>query len=333
MTDLGPAQAEHPLRVHLSEAALGQRLDHALVVALAERGLSCTRSQLRRAFDAGTIRGGARGRLKPSMRVDAALDVEVALIAAPPLHAEPEDLPLRVVYEDADLLVVDKAAGMVVHAGPGHPRGTLVNAVLFHLGARAEDLPVMPGNDATRPGIVHRLDRDTSGLLVIAKHERAQEGLAVQFREHTIRREYLAIVAGCPEFEELAVTTLHGRDPSDRRRYSPNVPRGREARSLFRVEARYGDEAALLRCRLSTGRTHQIRMHARHLGHPIVGDGLYGRPARGPRLRALTAGLGRHALHAAVLGVDHPCGGPRVELRSPLPPELRALVDGLSAGD
>jgi len=329
MTDLSPAQAERPLRVHLSEAALGQRLDHALVVALAERGLSCTRSQLRRAFDAGTI-CGPKGRLKPSTRVDAALDVEVALIAAPPLHAEPEELPLRVVYEDADLLVVDKAAGMVVHAGPGHPRGTLVNAVLFHLGAQAGDLPVMPGNDATRPGIVHRLDRDTSGLLVIAKHERAQEGLASQFREHTIRREYLAIVSGSPGFSELQVTTLHGRDPSDRRRFSPEVARGRQAKSLFRVEARYGDEAALLRCRLSTGRTHQIRMHARHLGHPIVGDALYGRPAKSPRLRELAAGLGRHALHAAVLGVDHPCGGSRIDLRSPLPPELQALVDALA---
>jgi len=267
---------------------------------------------------------------KPSLRLDGPLDVDVVLVAAPPLHAEPEDLPLTVVYEDADLLVVDKAAGMVVHAGPGHPRGTLVNAVLFHLGAAAVDLPVLPGNDATRPGIVHRLDRDTSGLLVIAKHARAQEGLAVQFREHTIRREYLAIVGGAPDFEERRIKTLHGRDPRERRRFSPDVERGREARSLFRVEARYGEDAAMLRCRLSTGRTHQIRMHCRHLGLPILGDALYGRPPKDPRVRTLSEGLGRHALHAAVLGVEHPCGGPRIDLRSPLPPTLAALVDALA---
>ena len=319
------------LRVHLCGAALGQRLDQALVQALGERGLMCTRSQLRRAFDAGTIRRAGGGqRLKPSLRLEVPIDVEVRLCAAPPLRAEPEALPLQVVYEDADLLVVDKAAGMVVHAGPGHAQGTLVNAVLYHLGAAADDLPVLPGNDSTRPGIVHRLDRDTSGLLVIAKHERAQEGLAVQFREHTIRREYLAIVSGVPAFESIEVTTLHGRDPRNRRRYSPDVDRGRRAQSSFKVEARYGDRAALLRCVLATGRTHQIRMHARHLGLPIVGDGLYGRPAKSPQVRALGKTLGRHALHAAVLGVDHPCGGDRIELRSALPPELAGLVAALA---
>ncbi len=322
------------LRVHLCGAALGQRLDQALVVALGECGLMCTRSQLRRAFDAGTIRrAGGEHRLKPSLRLEVPIDVEVRLCAAPPLRAEPEALPLQVVYEDADLLVVDKAAGMVVHAGPGHPRGTLVNAVLYHLGAAADDLPVLPGNDATRPGIVHRLDRDTSGLLVIAKHERAQEGLAVQFREHTIRREYLAIVSGAPEFESIEVATLHGRDPRNRRRYSPDVDRGRRAQSSFRVEARYGDRAALLRCVLATGRTHQIRMHARHLGLPIIGDALYGRPAKSPQVRALGNALGRHALHAEVLGVDHPCGGDRIELRSSLPPELAGLVAALADED
>ncbi|MEZ4380519.1 MAG: RluA family pseudouridine synthase [Nannocystaceae bacterium] len=318
------------MKVTLEGAALRRRLDVVLVEALAERGLTCTRSQLRRAFDAGLVRGPG-GALKPSTRLEgeAPVELEVCLAPPPPLKAEPEALPLTVVYEDADLLVVDKAAGMVVHAGPGHPRGTLVNAVLFHLGAQAEDLPVLPGNDATRPGIVHRLDRDTSGLLVVAKHVRAQEGLAVQFREHTIRREYLGIVDGAPSFTSRAIETLHGRDPRDRRRFSPEVARGRTAITRAQVEARFGDEAALLRFTLSTGRTHQIRMHARHLGHPIVGDALYGRRPAGPRLRALVEGLGRHALHAAVLGVDHPIRGVRIELESPLPPELQALVDGL----
>ncbi len=268
--------------------------------------------------------------VKPSRVVDGPLSVSLTLPQPEPLAAFPEDIPICVVWEDADVLVVDKPAGMVVHAGPGHTRGTLVNAVLHHLGARPDDLPVMPGNDALRPGIVHRIDRDTSGLLAIAKHQRAQEGLAKQFREHTISRRYLAVCCGVPTFKKLRVQTLHGRDPRDRRRFSPEVGRGRQAISNFDCTHTFQD-AAVLGCRLETGRTHQIRMHARYLGHPLIADSLYGPRAGTDRIRRLAAELGRHALHAQQLGFAHPVTGVRIELCAPLPPDLDRLLQHLDA--
>ena len=221
--------------------------------------------------------------------------------------------------------MIDKPAGMPVHLGPGHARGTVVNAVLGHLGRAADELPTMPGNSDDRPGIVHRIDKDTSGLLVVTKTAAAQEHIAAQFRRHTIERSYLAIVMGEPAWDELDVDTLHGRDPSDRRRFSPNVKSGRRAVTRFLVERRLAG-ITLLRCVLQTGRTHQIRMHARHIGHPILGDVLYGRSISDPDLRREVAALGRHALHAATLGLEHP-DGRRLRWESPLPPELAALVD------
>lgn len=326
--EAGPAAL---LRLELDAAAIGDRLDRALTRALAAAGRPSTRSQLARAFAAGGVNIDGRP-VKPSLVLQAPRVVDVVLCAPEPLRAEPEALPLTIVYEDADLLVIDKAAGMVVHAGPGHPRGTLVNAVLFHLGLTAEALPVLAGNDATRPGIVHRLDRDTSGLLVVAKHLRAQEGLARQFRARTITRRYLGIVAGVPGFDERVIETLHGRDPGDRRRFSHEVDRGRRAASRVTVLRRLTD-AALCRFVLATGRTHQIRMHARALGHPIVGDPLYGPGPQTPRLRKLVAGLGRHALHAATLGFRQPITGAALDFTSPLPPELQRLLDALGGGD
>lgn len=297
---------------------------------LARRGQPCSRSQLARAFAAGMVRAPGGAAVKASKLVDAELDLEVELLAPEPLRAAvPEALPLAVVYEDEHLLVIDKPAGMVVHAGPGHSSGTLVNAVLHHVGAEeADELPVLPGNDATRPGIVHRLDRDTSGLLVVARHVRAQEGLAVQFREHSLRRLYLGVVRGTPGFAARRVRTLHGRDPADRRRFTWDVDEGRIAVTNIRaVRALAG--AALLEFRLETGRTHQIRMHCRMLGLPIVGDALYGGMGGPPPLRELAAGLGRHALHAASLGFRHPISGAELDFASPLPPELAALVAAL----
>jgi 16S rRNA U516 pseudouridylate synthase RsuA-like enzyme len=187
-------------RVALGPEALGLRLDAALVAALVREGQRCSRSQLARAFAAGQVRVGGAPAGKPGRLVDAALDVEVELDLPQPMQAVAEALPLVVVHEDADLLVIDKPAGMVVHAGPGHETGTLVNAVLHYLGISAGEMPVLPGNDATRPGIVHRLDRDTSGLIVVARNERAQEGLAAQFRVHDLRRRYLGVVWGVPPF-------------------------------------------------------------------------------------------------------------------------------------
>lgn len=310
----------------LGPEAHGQRCDVALVKALEAAGHPVTRSQLQRAFAQGQVVTEDRA-LKPGRVVERELRVEVTLPEPEPLRAEPEALLLDVVYEDAELLVVDKPAGVVVHAGPGHAKGTLVNAVLYHLQVEAEALPVMPGNEPTRPGIVHRIDKETSGLLAIAKTQRAQEVLAAQFRAHTIDRAYLAIVEGEPTWTSRRIETTHGRDPRDRRRFSPHVGT-RRAVTVATVERRLRG-AALVRFELETGRTHQIRMHARHIGHPILGDTLYGRPPRDPTLRARMSALGRHALHAAVLGFDHPDGTHRCFV-SPLPADLQALVDALA---
>lgn len=319
------------IRVALGSEALGQRLDAALVAELQRQGWTCTRSQLSRAFAAGLVRVAGVAARKPGRIVDVATEIEVELPVAEPLQARAEELPLVVVHEDADLLVIDKPAGMVVHAGPGHDSGTLVNAVLHHLGVGASELPTLPGNDDSRPGIVHRLDRDTSGLIVVAKNERAQEGLAAQFRVHDLRRKYLGVIWGAPGFAARTLRTRHGRDPGDRRRFSPHVDEGREAITHLLVKQRFVD-AALLECRLETGRTHQIRMHCRLLGHPIVGDALYGGLGGPPRRREISAALGRHALHAAHLGFKHPRTGKDVDFESPLPEELRGLISRLSEG-
>lgn len=317
-----------PVRVALGPQALGKRLDAALVAELQRQGQPCTRSQLARAFAAGQVRVAGQAARKPARIVDAAVEVEVVLVAPEPLRATPEDLPLVVVHEDADLLVIDKPAGMVVHAGPGHDRGTLVNAVLHHLGAEPGDLPTLPGNDDSRPGIVHRLDRDTSGLIVVAKHLRAQEGLAAQFRVHDLRRVYLGVVWGVPVFARKTLRTRHGRDPADRRRFSPHVDEGREAITHLTINQKMRD-AAVIECRLETGRTHQIRMHCRLLGHPIVGDALYGGIGGPPQRRTISEALGRHALHAAHLGFRHPGTGEDVDFSSPLSADLQELVTSL----
>lgn len=316
------------LRVALSDAAIGQRLDRALTDALAQLGQPITRSQLARSFAAGQVVLDGKP-VKPATKLERACVIELELLEpAPLLHAFPEDIPLDIVHEDAALLVVDKPAGMVVHAGPGHERGTLVNAVLHHLGHERASLPVLPGNGPERPGIVHRLDRDTSGLLVIAKTMPALASLSAQLRAHTIDRSYLGIVLGDPSFETLRVETRHGRDPSDRRRFTPDQGTRRAITNIMVVRrlGRAPHPAALLRFGLETGRTHQIRMHARHVGHPIFADPLYGRRPRDARLRALAEALGRHALHAALLGFDHPSDGRRMQFESPLPPELTQLI-------
>ncbi|PRQ04867.1 RluA family pseudouridine synthase [Enhygromyxa salina] len=317
------------MQVGLSEAVIGQRLDRALVEALVGLGHEITRSQLARSFAAGQVRIDGRV-VKRGTKLERACEVELELLAPQPLvHAEPEPIPLTIIHEDRSLLVIDKPAGMVVHAGPGHSHGTLVNAVLYHLevNREARALPVLPGNGPERPGVVHRLDRDTSGLIVVAKTLPALTALAEQFRAHSIERAYLGIVHGVPSWTQHRVETWHGRDPTERRRFSPEHGERRAITTMSLVRA-LGSKAALLRFELETGRTHQIRMHARHVGHPIFADSLYGRRVRDPREQALSEQLGRHALHAAVLGFEHPDGG-RLRFESPLAAELAELVIAL----
>jgi len=226
-----------------------------------------------------------------------------------------EAIPLQVVHEDADVLVVDKPAGLTVHPAPGHPRGTLVNAVL----ARVPDLSGIGGS--LRPGIVHRLDKDTSGLLVVAKTDAAYRSLAAQVRSHTVTRVYLALVRGAVRREAGVIAAPIGRHPTHRTRMAV-TPRGRPAVTHFAVRERLPG-STLLECRLETGRTHQIRVHLRHIGHPILGDPVYG--------GAPAEGIGRQALHASRLEFTHPRTGTRVVYTAPVPADFAGLLAHLRA--
>jgi 23S rRNA pseudouridine1911/1915/1917 synthase len=250
---------------------------------------------------------------KAAFRLRAGQRVQVLAPATDPLAVDPEPLPLDVVYEDADVLIVNKPAGLAVHPAPGHPRGTLVNAVL----ARVPGLPSSGG--ALRPGIVHRLDKDTSGLLVIGKTVDAYRRLTAQLRARTIVRQYLVIVRGTVLDDRGSIVAPVGRDPHHRTRMAV-IPHGRPAVTHYRVRERFAG-ATLLECRLETGRTHQIRVHLLHLGHPVLGDPVYGR-VRVPEMR-------RQALHAARLEFAHPRTGERLAFTAPPPDDVAALLERL----
>ena len=268
----------------------------------------------------------------------------------PPVALETvaQEMPLSVVWEDGELIVIDKPAGLVVHPAPGSPDGTLVNALLAHCG---DSLSGIGG--AARPGIVHRIDKDTSGLLVVAKSDRAHQGLARQFADHSASRRYLALAHGVIDaadarlrglpgiaFEPggvLRITTMLGRHPTDRQRQAVSFDRGRHAVTRARALEAFGTPPAamLVECRLETGRTHQIRVHMAHAGLGLVGDPVYGGARRasakalGADLAAAIAGFPRQALHAAELGFDHPVSGDRLSFTSPLPPDMAGLLDRL----
>jgi 23S rRNA pseudouridine1911/1915/1917 synthase len=256
------------------------------------------------------VRGPARVRIEP--------------LPPPPSAAAPEDLPLTILFEDDHLVVILKAAGMVVHPAPGHAGGTLVNALRYH-----RELEELEADTPERPGIVHRLDKDTSGVMVVAKSVAAREGLIAQFKQHDLEREYLAIAHGRPA-AQFTLDTWHGRHPHDRKRFTTKLDRGKRAVTHVRVlEHLHG--ASLVACTLETGRTHQIRVHLAEHGHPILGDPLYGRPARDPRLAEAAAQLGHQALHARLLGFVHPVTGERVRFTAE-PPEAFAAALALLRG-
>lgn len=318
---------DHAIEISLGEADdFGSRLDRLLTRELARLGHELSRSQLARSFEQKSVQIDGQP-VKASYRLDKMIKVEVRLPKAPPLaRAFPEDLPLNILHEDESVLVVDKAAGMVVHAGAGHERGTLVNAVLHHLQIEARELPLLEGNGPERPGVVHRLDKDTSGVMILAKTAKAQTHLAEQFRSHRIGRQYLAICRGKVDFSRKRVLSQHGRDSQDRRRFAPKGPR--EAISNFyRVCA--GRSASVLACRLETGRTHQIRMHARALGYPLLADALYAGRCKDPILAPIEATLARQALHAQILAFEHPTQETELSFSAPLPPDLRQALSDL----
>ena len=301
------------MRLIVSETDAGGRLDQALA-ALA--GIS--RSQARRWIDEGRVRvDGEPARASQRVALGAVLDALAPEPAPSPLAAEP--IALAILYEDEDLIAIDKPAGLVVHPAPGHPGGTLVNALLHHCG----DLSGIGG--VLRPGIVHRLDRGTSGVLVVAKHDAAHRALALQFQEHSVEREYRAFVRGLPASDGGRVDRPLGRHPGDRKRMSVAARgRVRDARTAWRVLRRFpASGVSLLAVHPETGRTHQIRVHLASAGLPILGDPVYGRASKGP------CPLARPALHAAVLGFTHPRTGARMRFEAPLPPDLTLLVAAL----
>lgn len=280
----------------------------------------------------------AEGRVlaDPRMRVPPGTEVVVSLPPPAPIRAAPEEIPLAIVYEDADLVVVDKPVGLVVHPAPGAPDGTLVNALLHHCGGSLSGI-----GGRLRPGIVHRIDRDTSGLLVVAKSDIAHRGLAQQFAAHDIERRYLAVLHGVPDASDprlghlagitwepggvLRVEGRIGRHPGDRKRMAVLSETGKHAVTRARVLERFGTLASFVECRLETGRTHQIRVHMAFAGHPLVGDRVYGRK-RGPDV---LASFPRQALHAARLGFVHPVSGEALAFESPLPADMAALLAAL----
>jgi 23S rRNA pseudouridine1911/1915/1917 synthase len=255
---------------------------------------------------------------KPAYKLRAGERIEGRVPEPVPATLAAQAIPLVILHEDADLVVVDKPAGMVVHPAAGHAQGTLVNALLHH----CRDLSGVGGE--LRPGIVHRIDKDTSGVLVVAKHDLAHRALAAQWKQHSIDREYLAFVRGVPRASEGTVDAPIGRHPTDRKRMSTRARVARSAVTHWRVEERLRD-ATLLRVRLETGRTHQIRVHMASIALPLLGDPVYG----GGRALPTAKLVARQALHATLLGFTHPATGARVRFQSPLPADLRALLEAL----
>lgn len=331
-----PATAAGALSIVVDDAATGERLDR--VLASAATGL--TRTRVQALIRAGHVTMGGAAILDAGLRMKAGQRIDVEIPEPAPAVPRAEIRPLSVVYEDRDVIVIDKPAGLVVHPGAGHAEGTLVNALIAHCG---ESLSGIGG--VRRPGIVHRLDKDTTGLLVAAKNDAAHLALSEQFQSHgadgRLHRAYLAVVWGAPSKPRGIVDAPLSRSEANRTKVA--VVRdgaGRHAVTHFEVLERFpgpGPEpvAALLRLELETGRTHQIRVHMAHIGHPLLGDPVYGKGflTRSAHLseqaRKALAALGRQALHAAELGFEHPVSGRRLAFESPLPEDLAGLVAAL----
>ncbi|MFN4171942.1 MAG: RluA family pseudouridine synthase [Pseudorhodobacter sp.] len=326
------------------------RLDKALARDVPEQA-ALSRSRLMRMITEGAVTLEGVAVTDPKARVTEGQDYALMLEPAAEVDTLPEDIPLSVIWEDDDLIVIDKPAGMVVHPAPGSWTGTLVNALLHHFGGNLSGV-----GGEKRPGIVHRIDKDTSGLLVVAKSDRAHHGLAAQFEAHTVNRRYLAVTHGVPDaadprlrgvqglgFEPggiICIRTGLARHRTDRQRQAVCAGgMGRHAVTRARVLEPFGTPpaAALVECWLETGRTHQIRVHLAHAGHGLIGDPVYGGKRRlaakavGAAGVLAVEGFTRQALHAATLGFDHPVTAERLEFASPLPTDMEALIGALRA--
>lgn len=304
----------------------GERADRFL----AARFDGASRSRIKGLIESGAVTVDGRTLSDPSLRVKAGQTFAILVPEPEPAEPEAQDIRLSVVYEDEEVIVVDKPAGMVVHPAPGNPDGTLVNALLAHCGASLRGI-----GGVRRPGIVHRIDKDTSGLLVAAKSEPALLGLQRQFADHSAERSYMAVVWGVPNPLAGEIEGDIGRHPVDRQRMAIVSRGGRHALTRYRTLRPVGSRAALLECRLATGRTHQIRVHLSSRGHPLVGDPVYGR-TRGARnagsdaaAKAALNGFARQALHAATLGFSHPITGTWLAFNSPVPQDIGTLLTRL----
>lgn len=300
------------------EAQAGERLDRALAAALPE----LSRERLKALIAEGQVAldGAPAGRA--SLRVAAGQAYAVTLPPVRTLDTAPEAIALDIAYEDAHLIVIDKPAGMVVHPAAGHAGGTLVNALLHHCAGQLSGI-----GGTARPGIVHRIDKDTSGLLVVAKSDAAHEGLAAQFAAHSIERRYVAIVQGQPTPPAGTITGAIGRSSHDRKKMAIVAGhRGKPATTHYAVTETLGTLAARVECRLETGRTHQIRVHMASIGHSLLGDPLYGRMRGGVNKILKELDFNRQALHAERLGFVHPVTGKKLLFESPISTDMMELM-------
>lgn len=310
-------------------ADAGKRLD----TYLAEQFDDLSRSRLKDLVKQGHVRLGASTIVEPNYRVKPGDEIELTLPPPEDPVPKPEAMDLKIVYEDDSLIVVDKPAGLVVHPAAGHWNGTLVNGLIHHCGKSLSGI-----GGVRRPGIVHRLDKDTSGLLVVAKTDRAHKGLAKQFADHSIegplQRRYQAFVWGALERKKGTIDKPLARSENNRQKISIKAD-GRRAVTHYRLLEPLGEAASLVECQLETGRTHQIRVHMAHIGHPLIGDAAYGAGfkskvnALSPEASEVIGTLGRQALHAAILGFEHPETGEEMLFESPLPADLEQLKEVL----
>ena len=310
------------IQARIAEDATGWRLDRALAAAVP----TLSRERLKALIGAGAVTDPAGAAVRdPAVKAVPGATYEVAVPEPRPAHNEAQEIALEIVFEDEHLLVVDKPAGMVVHPAAGNADGTLVNALLHHCAGRLSGI-----GGVARPGIVHRIDKDTSGLLVVAKTDRAHEGLAAQFAKHSIARRYLAIVAGLSKPASGTVDAPLARSSANRKKMAiAAANRGKRAVTHYRtLEPLKG--ASLVECRLETGRTHQVRVHMASLGHPLLGDPVYGRTRPEHRDVLKRLDFHRQALHAALLGFVHPVSKENLSFECPLPSDIQELLRALT---
>lgn len=297
----------------------GKRADAVLPDLLPE----LTRSRIKKLIEEKNILVDGSP-IKPSRKLGPGETVHVTIPAPAPLEAAPEDIQINVIYEDEYIAVIDKPAGMTVHPGAGVAGGTLVNALLHHLGG----LSGVGGK--VRPGIVHRLDKNTSGVIVVAKDDASHNSLAAQFKSRSVEKRYLAIVEGVMKTDSGSISSRIGRHPADRKKMSSKAPSGRESLTLWKVRKKLRG-ATLVEARPRTGRTHQIRVHFSETGHPLLADEVYGGKGRKPPVISAAAEIiGRHALHAWKLAFSHPRTGERMEFTSPIPEDMKKTLNFLT---